>query len=125
LLDENLSPQLAKALDLLDERATVHYITDFFDPGTEDSVFLPVLGRVGAFLVTRDARQRKRPAELEAYRKHSVGAFILGGKNLERWDIVKQVVLSWQQIKEAASKASRPFAYKVRAGGGKLEGLSL
>lgn len=125
VFDENLSAQLAQALQLLDDEATVHYITDLFPEGTDDAVYLPVLGEAGAFLVTRDTRQRRRPAELEAYRRHGVGAFILGGKNLGRWDLAKQVVLGWLQIKEAATKTNRPFAYRVRASGGKLEPLSL
>jgi hypothetical protein len=125
VLDENLSPQLAQALQLLDDEVTIRYIVDFFAAGTDDTVYLPVLGTAGAFLVTRDTKQRRKPAELEAYREHHVGAFILGGKNLERWDLVKQIVLSWPQIKETAKKTRRPFAYKVRANGGKLEPLTL
>ena len=125
VLDENLSQALAQALQLLDDQATVRHITDFFDKGTEDTVFLPVLGRRGAFLITRDTRQRKRPAELDAYRRHRVGAFILAGKSLQRWDLVKQLVLAWPQIKDIAGKANRPFAYRVRAAAGRLEPLSL
>jgi hypothetical protein len=125
VLDENLSPQLAQAFQLLDNDVIVRYIEDHFPEGTDDTIYLPVLGSAGAFLITRDTRQRRKPAELEAYRKHGVGAFILGGKNLQRWDLVKQVVLSWPQIKETAVRARRPFAYRVRANGGKLEPLPL
>lgn len=126
LLDENLSPQLAEALQLLEEPPVqVFYITKFFAASTEDAVYLPVLGRCGAFLITRDTKQRRRPAELEAYRTYGVGAFILGGKNLPRWDLVKQIVLSWHHIKEAAVNTQRPFAYRVRANGGRLEPLAL
>jgi len=125
VLDESLSPQLAQALQLLDDEVVIRSIGEFFDAGTDDTEYLPVLGAKGAFPITRDTRQRRVPAELEAYRVYSVGAFILGGKNLQRWDLFKQVVLSWPQIKDTARKARRPFAYKVRANGGKLEPLSL
>jgi hypothetical protein len=125
ILDENLSPQLAEALQLLDTDATICYIASFFDVGTDDTTYLPVLGQCGAFLITRDTRQRRRPAELLAYKTHGVGAFILGGKNLQRWELVKQIVLAWPQIKQAATNTKRPFAYKVRAAGGKLEPLAL
>jgi len=125
VFDENLAPQLAQAFRLLDDESKVDHITTFYAAGTEDVAYLPDFGRTGAFLVTRDARQRKKPAELAAYRIHGVGAFILGGKNLDRWELVKQLVLSWPQITEAASKTRRPFAYRVRANGGKLEPLSL
>lgn len=125
VLDENLSPQLAKALQLLDDEVIVSYIEDFFPEGTDDTVYLPVLGTVGAFLISRDTRQRRKAAELEAYRQYRVGAFILGGKNLQRWELVRQIVLSWPQIKETAAKTRRPFAYRVRASGGKLEPLTL
>jgi hypothetical protein len=125
VLDENLSPQLAKAMQLLDDDAEVRYIEEFFDEGTEDEVYLPEIGKAAAFLITRDTRQRRRPTELEAYRKHGVGAFILWGKNLPRWELVKQVVLAWPHIKAEAAKTRRPFAYKVRAAGGRLEPLSL
>ena len=126
LFDENLSPQLAEALQLLEEPPVeIFYITKFFPASTDDVVYLPVLGRCGAFLITRDTKQRRKPAELAAYRTNGVGAFILGGKNLLRWDLVKQVVLSWHHIKEAAVNTQRPFAYRVRPNGGKLEPLAL
>jgi hypothetical protein len=125
VFDENLPHQIASALQLLDDSTVVRYLGAFFPDGTDDVVFLPVLGSAGAFLVTRDARQRRKPAELQAYREHGIGAFILGGKNLQRWDIVKQIVCAWPLIKDAAAKSRRPFAYRVPANGGRLEPLSL
>lgn len=123
--DENLSLQLAQAMQLLDSAVDVKHTTELFGLGAEDPDFLPKLGAEVRFLVTRDTRQRKRPAELDAWKRHSVGAFVLGGKNLDAWALVTQVVLGWPKMKEAAAKTTRPFAYRVRPAGGKLEPLSL
>lgn len=125
VFDENLSPQLAQAMQLLDSEAEVKHSTELFGIGADDPDFLPKLGADVRFLVTRDTKQRKRPAELDAWKRHGVGAFVLGGKNLGAWDLVTQVVLGWPKMKEAAAKTKRPFAYRVRPGGGKLEPLSL
>lgn len=125
VLDENLSPRLAQALALLDESAEVQHLTEVVEIGTDDTVFLPILGKDGRFLVTRDTRQRTRPQELEAWKKHAVGSFVLGGKNLESWELVTQVVVAWPRMKEAAVKTRRPFAYRVRPAAGKLEPIPL
>ena len=127
VLDENLSPRLAKALELLDESegVRVRAVTELFEAGTADDTLLAALGTAGAFLITRDTRQRKRPAELEAWVANSAGVFVLSGKNLERWEIVRQVVASWPLIKKAAQNTTRPFAYRVHHNGGKLEPISL
>jgi hypothetical protein len=127
VFDENLSPQLAQAMRLLDDSIEIHHITELpgLKPGTGDVEFLPRLGEEGRLLITRDTRQRKRPAELDAWKRNGVGSFVLGGKNQEAWDLVKQLVLAWPQIKEAGLKTRRPFGYRVRPNGGKLEPLTL
>jgi hypothetical protein len=111
---------------LLDTTVDISYITALgFKPGTADTDFLPTLGTEGRLLITRDTRQRKRPAELDAWKRYGMGSFVLGGKNQGAWDLVTQIVLAWPQMKDAAAKTRRPFAYRVRAGGGKIEPLTL
>ncbi len=45
VFDENLSRQLAQALQLLDPDTVVSYVTEFFEAGADDTVFLPEIGR--------------------------------------------------------------------------------
>ena len=48
---------------------------DHFPPGTEDTVWLPTVGRNGWCLLTTDKRIRKRPLEREALRLNNVRMF--------------------------------------------------
>jgi len=121
--DENLPPWLAKGMKEFGEDAV--HISQEFEGGTEDEVWLPVIGGRGWFLISRDRRIRTRPAELKAYRTHRVGGFVLTGKDVNGWGIVEQVVRNWRRIKELAYKTERPFLFKVPPKGTTIDRLSL
>ena len=61
---------MAQALNLLQERdMTVLHVKDIFvEKERDDVVYLPAVGQLGLFLVTRDLKQRKKPAEVAAYK---------------------------------------------------------
>ena len=124
LFDNNLARQLANGMKGFGESA-VHLaeIWPEGDPG--DEALLTEVGRRGFLLVTRDLKQRKRPPELAAWKRHNLGVFTLAGKNRARCDIIRQVVRSWAQMKEYAAKTDRPFYFRVPASGGKIERLPL
>lgn len=122
--DHNLSHRLAHAMRLLDEDETIIHLTDRFPNDTADETWLEVIGREDMILITKDLKIRKHPAELEAIRRYRVGAFFLIGKDLNKWMIVKQLVLSWENIKTLSRDTPRPFAFQVPLRG-KITRLSL
>lgn len=115
--DNNISPNMAHAMALLDGECNIIHLQDQFQDGTKDKDWLPQVGDNGYILVTRDRRITKRRAELETYKRHKVGAFILTGKNLGIWAQVKQLILAWENMKRFAEKTQRPFAFQIRSKG--------
>ena len=122
-LDQNLGRPLAKGMSEFGE--DVVHLTEYYDQDALDPDWLKDIGAKGWILVTRDERVRWNPAEIQAIREHKVGAFFLGGKNRSRCQLIQQLVKAWPNLKETAAKTRRPFAYKVRASGGKLLPIDL
>lgn len=121
--DNNLSTHLAAGLKAFGE--DVMHLQDEFSEDAPDEEWLKHIGDQGIFLITRDDRVRYRPAELGAIKRHQVGAFFLGGKNRTRCELIQQVVRNWPTIKEHAGKAQRPFAFRIRPSGTKVDRISL
>lgn len=121
--DNNLSIHLVEGLKGFGEN--VVHLQDELSEAAPDEQWLTYIGQKGFFLITRDDHVRYRPAELEALRKHRVGAFFLGGKNRTRCQLIQQIVRNWPRIKECAGKTTRPFAFRVRPSGGKLVKIPL
>jgi len=111
--DNNLSPKLAKAMNLLEEDGYVMHLKDRFRQDEADAVWLAYVGSNKFVLVTRDKKIRKRPGELTAFKKHNVGAFILTGKNLGRWREIKQLICAWEEMRSLGACTRRPFAFQV------------
>ena len=115
--DNNLPEKLAQAMRLLDIDVTVEHLKEKFRQDEKDEVWLKYVGEEGLILVTRDQKIRKRPVELLSYRQHKVGAFILTGKKLGKWQGIKQLICAWEEMKILAAGARRPFAFQVRPSG--------
>ena len=122
-IDNNLSPKLAKGMHEFGE--DVQHLKDHFPDDAEDVNWLEYIGQNRFLLITRDLRIRWNPAELEALRKHKIGAFFLSGKNLTYCKIIQQVVRNWPRMKEYANKTKRPFAYKIPPRGAKISSIQL
>lgn len=115
IMDENLPEGLASGLRNFGEN--VEHVLDHFPEGTIDVEILKFVGNGDYFLVTKDRRIRYNQAEIKALRRHKVGAFFLVGQSMRLWDIVKQIILSWENIKEIAERENRPFIYTLRRSG--------
>ena len=99
------------------------HLTDHFPKGTEDHIWLESIGKKGWYLITKDHMIRKRPREKAAIEKFNVGAFILIGTKLGRWQRIRQVVNAWPNIEAHAKKIRPPFIFKVSTAGRKLNRL--
>lgn len=123
IFDNCFSKNLAEAINILDQDEEIIHLKDRFRENTKDEVLLKDIGENNIFLITRDTRIRKHAAAREAFRKHRVGAFILTGKGLNRWQIIRFIINNWIKIKEAAEGTKRPFTYRIKRSG--IEPLSL
>jgi len=91
----------------------VCHLTEHFPADTIDPVWLQFVGQHGMWLVSRDKRIRRRPAELQALTRYQVGAFFLVGKEMGKWAQIGQIVHAWPRITEAAATTKAPFAFRV------------
>lgn len=103
----------------------VNHLTEFYNPGAADHIWLKRLGDEGWFAITQDKRIRRRPIENEAIKKYKVGVFVLRGNNMSHWDIILQVIKAWQKIKKTAEETSVPFVYHVDRYGAECKRMSL
>ncbi len=122
-LDNNLSKYLAEGMSAFQE--DVVHLQGIFPQDTDDLVWLQHLGQHGWFLVTRDERIRRNPAELDAIRSYGIGAFFLAGKSRSRCDLIQQLVRNWPRIKDLAMRSKRPFAFRIPPKGTKVETIRL
>ena len=122
-VDNNLGRQLADGMRGFGEN--MMHLLDEFPQDANDAEWLEYVGKNGLTLITRDKRIRWRPAELCALRTHKVGAFVLGGKNQTRCQLIQQLVRNWPQIKELAGKTKPPFAFQLPATGTKIRSITL
>ncbi|MCJ7659503.1 MAG: DUF5615 family PIN-like protein [Anaerolineales bacterium] len=121
--DENLGKELALGLRGFGEE-TLH-LTERFPPGTTDEEWLPFVAENGYLLFTRDKMIRRRPQQLALIREYKIGAFFLGGKTMDRWNYIRQIVTAWHKIEATVKKETPPFLYQVTRSGSKVERLPL
>lgn len=124
--DNNLSPHLAKALDILESNGNgvVVHLKEIFQENVEDRVWLEHIGKEKMILITKDRKIYRRHSELIVLKNFGVGAFFIIGKNLDIWAQIKLLINHWLEIKHLANSTKRPFAFKVRSRG-KIEPLPL
>jgi PIN like domain len=80
LLDHNLSPRLAKALDALFVDHEIIALRDKFSADVTDVNWITALDREGGWAVlTKDIRIRQRPHERAALDRSRIVYFFLGG----------------------------------------------
>lgn len=111
VLDENLSPDLAVLLKALGE--DVIHITKRWKAGTKDKVWLPRVGELGWTVVSFDREMMRNKVELRLYKQHNVGGFLLAGRNAKGIEIARQLLHSWELIKELAEATQRPFYIRL------------
>ena len=121
--DENLGFQLAHGLKGFGEDAI--HLTDVFQKGTPDEDWLPYVADNDYVLFTRDNRILRRPQQLAIIKERKIGAFFLMGKNMDRWNYIRQIVLAWHKITAVAMKDPPPYAYKVNRYGTEVDKISL
>jgi len=114
--DNNISIKIVKAIRLIQEEIDVKHITEDLPGDTTDEKLLEHVGNNEFILITKDKNISKRKHELLAFKKYSVRAFILTGKNSSRWQDIKQIIMAWEEMKRLADKTGC-WAYTIRPKG--------
>jgi hypothetical protein len=119
LLDNNLPPAFATALDSLSRRegfGSVHHLRDFFDPGISDVDWITELGTDGGWAaISGDTRIRTRPHELAAFQAAQLVLVTLapGWTKLRFWEKAALLIRCWPDICAAVEGATRPSLFEV------------
>jgi hypothetical protein len=119
-IDENLAPQIACGLNKLQEPLnnkeensyTIYSISEKFGIGIKDEEWIPILGKEGSLVITKDFNIQKTRNQRELYEKYGLGViFIKPPSGYKYWEYVQLIIKKWDDIKKIANKTERPFAY--------------
>jgi PIN domain-containing protein len=107
LLDNNLSPAIARALhELFAPEHEIVALRDKFDPKTIDAEWIPALSREGRWVViSGDRRITRNKAEYEAFRNSRLVGFFLA-KGLYKAKVTKQMerlLALWERMETLAT----------------------
>ena len=125
-IDENLAPQLAKGLNELQQPQNIKDKLDIqvfslkviFGEGAKDEDWIPKVGAEKGIVITQDFRIQTLRHQNELYKKHGVGFFFFippSKSGFAYWEMVKQLVNRWDDIKQIIRDNETPFAYRCRA----------
>lgn len=118
LLDNNLSPPLARALNALlePEGDQVVHLTDRFPANTEDRAWIGALTEEGGWVViSGDLRIYRNRLEREAWRRSRLIVFFLAPqwgrvRNIEKaWRLLRW----WPRIREQVAIVAAPAAFEL------------
>jgi hypothetical protein len=100
-------------------REDVCWLEDVFEEGwIKDREWIPVIGAKGGLVVSKDKKIRTRPEERRAVRENNVGCFIFTYRgSLNRWEILKLVVSTLDEMEEKFTATPRPFMYLIDRNG--------
>ena len=118
-LDENLSEYVADALDALNKgyfRDVNVYSTKLkFGKGVPDEAIIPAIGKTKGILITKDTSIHRKRMQYQLCERYKLGIFFLKpSKGMDRhWEIVKMLILNWEEIIRIISKETLPFGYEI------------
>jgi hypothetical protein len=121
-IDENIAPQLAKALNIVQEHLNfeekkaieVLSLKDVFHEGIKDEEWIPAIGSQNGIVVTQDRRIQHSRHQRELYTQHGVGIIFLKSPKtgMTFWQMFKHLVEWWDDIKQIARKHKTPFSFR-------------
>jgi hypothetical protein len=116
-LDENLH-NCKPILEALVQRAVKHERhLEHFQPGTQDSVWLPFVGQQGWILLTKDKRIRFNQLEKTAIRRYHVREFYFSSGNFTGAEMAEILVAALPEMVRVCRKQQPPFIASISKSG--------
>jgi len=130
LLDNNLPPAAAQALDAIYEQDghRIFHLRSLFLDGIEDVEWIRQAREQGfQAVVTKDNAIKRVRQEREAWLKSGLTVFFLqrGWQSLSRIEICKCLVSQWDEVIRLAEHRRRGCGYRVPIKGSKFERVDL
>ena len=117
LLDANFPPQLARALQVLDqEDCQFRHAPAEFGADAADEVIFAGLKERDWILITLDAKMSRRPAQRQAILEAGAGVFVFTGKALPQKpfrEIAAFVLSVTDEVLRRAAGTERPFIWGI------------
>jgi hypothetical protein len=115
--DRSVPRGVAEAVKQVREDAC--WLEDVFEEGwIKDREWIPEVGARGWLVITKDKKIRTRPEERRAIKENNVGCFILNySQPLNRWEILKLVTSTIDEMEEKFANTPRPFLYLIDRNG--------
>ncbi len=116
-LDENhcRNPHLRRVLTEAGVQFESHL--DHFSPGTEDTAWLPEVGRRGWCLLTTDKRIRRRPLEREAVRTNLVRMFYFSTNTVSGAEMGAALKRALPKMRSLFESIPPPFTASINKSG--------
>ena len=92
---------------------TVEIHDDNFAPDAPDVDWLPIVGKQGWVVLTKDANIDRRPLERMAVARSGVCLFILTSQNLSGNDMIEILIKAMVPIQNLVRKHPAPFIAKI------------
>ncbi len=122
--DENFPPQLAEALNILDDKNNVFTTINRYQ-GFSDEKLITEISKNNAILITRDKKMKKFKGERELLIKYKMVVMFYEGSHSKYWDIVRLFIKNWEKItKELSNNKQFPNFFKINVNG-KIEKLEI
>jgi PIN like domain len=116
-LDENLH-NCKPILDALAERGIRHERHgNHFPPGTEDTVWLPAVGKNGWLLLTKDKRIRFNELEKSAVQRYRVREFYFASGNYSGAEMAVMLVNALREMPRFCRRYDPPFIASISKSG--------
>lgn len=119
-IDENMPPQLADGLAILEkpnnEGVEIYSIQKEYGRGIQDEDWIPQVGQVNGIVITQDSKMQRIKSQFRLLKEYKLGIFYLippGKRGYTYWEMVEKVVLNWKEIKDLAKRSKLPFAYRI------------
>lgn len=129
-VDENITPNIAKALAILQnphspENIEVFTIREEFGKGTPDEEWIPKVAAKDGIVITQDINIHRARNQRVLYQKHGLGVvfFKPPKKGYKYWDLVEFYIKRWRVVKEEVKKLNKPFALVITPRSAKPERL--
>lgn len=129
-VDENITPNIAKALAILqnprvEEKIEVFTIREEFGKGTPDEEWIPKVASENGIVITQDFNIQRVRHQRELYKKHGLGVvfFRPPKKGYQYWDLVEFYIRRWKVVKDEVKKLKRPFGLVVTPNSAKPQRL--
>lgn len=120
-IDENFAPQLAEALNVIQQHLNktekfkfeVLGIKAEFGQGALDEDWIKKVGEESGIVITQDLRIQTARHQYELYKQFGLGVFFFKppSTGYSFWEMLEQLIKRWPEIKKL-SRTKPPFAFR-------------